>query len=85
MEAGLPNIAGSLTSGGTVGAVELATFRSGTGAFSVSTVKSYHPSGYFAATTYYSASFSAKKSNAIYGSSNTVTPLSRACIFYIKF
>jgi len=29
--------------------------------------------------------FNASRSSSVYGSSNTVTPLSRACIFCIKF
>lgn len=29
--------------------------------------------------------FDASRSSSTYGKSNTVTPLSRACIFYIKF
>lgn len=74
ISAGLPNITGAISAGATVGAVDLGDIRAASGAFSPSTSRSYHPSGYTSASGYYRANFNASNSNSIYGGSTTVQP-----------
>ena len=78
MEAGLPNIQGgvALLQAGNVAEPSGCFYTLGTNlaAAAHSSVQSPMLHG-----------FNASYSNSIYGSSNTVTPLSRACIFCIKF
>ena len=76
--AGLPNITGTtgLVQAGGMSSPTGALYTLGTNAPAATAAAAWVPMVH---------GINASYSNSIYGSSNTVTPLSRACIFCIKF
>ena len=83
--AGIPNITGALKWHAAYG--NASVVGSATGAFTQAkqTTSSVGLFGESRSWSPYYPEFSAKDSNAIYGKSKTVTPLSRKCLFLIKY
>ena len=82
--AGLPNIQGSINPNNQN--AWQGYFMNPYGAFRVSgTQRGTFDAGYASSGRYCGFDFDASRSSSTYGKSTTVTPLSRACIFCIKF
>lgn len=86
MVAGIPNILGNYYKKGPAGGLYGGDETTADGAFS----SVYYASGHIARSSdnnygQYYVNFDASKSNALYGKSSTVTPLSRKCKYFIKY
>ena len=82
--AGLPNITGTFTDNGTYDGNRTNGYTT-SGAFTASGSRGRAGSGGISNSANCKVTLTASRSSSIYGKSKTVTPLSRKCLFLVKY